>query len=61
MDERITNKIQEMKEKVSGIEDMIEEINTSVKENVKAKKFLTQNIRNLVYHEKAKLKNNSNI
>lgn len=50
-----------MKEKVSGIEDMIEEINTSVKENVKAKKFLTQNIRNLVYHEKAKLKNNSNI
>jgi methyl-accepting chemotaxis protein len=61
LDERITNKIQEMKEKVSGIEDMIEEINTSVKENVKAKKFLTQNIRNLVYHEKAKLKNNSNI
>jgi hypothetical protein len=31
-----------MEERISGIEDTIAETNTSVKENVKAKKFLTQ-------------------
>jgi hypothetical protein len=33
----ITNKIQEMEERISGIENTIEEMNTSVKENVKSK------------------------
>jgi hypothetical protein len=32
---------------VSGIEDTIEEINTLVKENVKSKKFLTQDIQEI--------------
>jgi uncharacterized coiled-coil protein SlyX len=40
----ITNRIQEMGERISGIEDMIEEINTAVKENAKYKKFMTQNV-----------------
>jgi hypothetical protein len=34
-------------ERMSGIEDIIEEIHTSVKENVKSKKFLTQNIQEI--------------
>jgi len=33
----ITNEIQEMEERISGIEDTIEEIDTSAKENVKSK------------------------
>ena len=32
---------------MSGIEDTIEEINTLVKENVKSKKFLTQDIQEI--------------
>jgi archaellum component FlaC len=35
--------IQEMEEKISGVEDTIEDIETSVEENTKCKKFLTQN------------------
>ena len=42
-----TNKIQEMKEKISGVEGTIEEIDTSVKENTKCKKVLTQNIQEI--------------
>jgi hypothetical protein len=42
-DAGMTNRIQEMKERIWGVEDTIEEIDTSVKENVKARKFLTQN------------------
>lgn len=33
-----------MQRRILGIEDMIEEINMSVKENVKFENFLTQNI-----------------
>ena len=40
----ITNSIQEIEERISGVEDTIEEINISVKENVKSKKFMTENI-----------------
>jgi hypothetical protein len=40
----MTNRIQEMEERISGIDDTIEEIHTSVKENTKSKKFLTENI-----------------
>ena len=42
-----TNIIQEMEERISGIEDMIEEMDTLVKENVKSRKFLTQNIQEI--------------
>jgi methionine synthase II (cobalamin-independent) len=34
----IGNKIQEMEDRISGIEDTVEEIDTSVKENAKLKK-----------------------
>ena len=36
-----------MEDIFSGVEDTIEEIDTSVKENVKSKKFLTQNIQEI--------------
>ena len=44
IDARITNKIQEIEERISGVEDSIEDIDTMVKENTKHRKFLTQNI-----------------
>ena len=37
----ISNRIQEIEEKFWGIEDTVEEIHTSIKENVKYKNFLT--------------------
>jgi hypothetical protein len=40
----ITNRIQEIEERISGAEDIIENIDTTVKENAKCKKLLTQNI-----------------
>lgn len=43
-----TNKIWEMEERILGIEDTIEKMNISVKENVKPKKkVLTKNTKNL--------------
>jgi uncharacterized coiled-coil protein SlyX len=46
IDASITNRIQEIEERISGAEDTIENIDTTVKENAKAKskKLLTQNI-----------------
>ena len=41
---KLTNRVQEMEERISGIEDKIEEMDTSVKQNVKYKKFQAQNI-----------------
>ena len=38
----ITNKMQDMEERISGVDDNIEEIDSSVKENTKSNKFLTQ-------------------
>ena len=38
-DASITNRIQEMEERIPGTEDTIEEIDISVKENAKSKKF----------------------
>jgi hypothetical protein len=35
--------IQEMEERISGAEDSIEDIDTTIKENAKCKKILTQN------------------
>jgi chromosome segregation ATPase len=43
----ITNRIQEMEERNSGAEDAIENIDTTIKENVKCKKILTQNIQKI--------------
>jgi hypothetical protein len=38
------NRIQWMEERISGAEDSIENMETKIKENVKSKKILTQNI-----------------
>ena len=43
----ITNGIQEIEERISGVEDTVEEIDTIVKENSKCKKLLTQNIQEI--------------
>ena len=43
----ITNRIQETEERISGAEDTVEEINTTVKENSKHKKLLTQSIQEI--------------
>jgi hypothetical protein len=42
-DVNITNRIQEIEEKISGVE----EIDTTVKENSKQKEFLTQSIQEI--------------
>ena len=39
IDESITNRIQEIEERISGVEATLEDIDTSVKENTKHKKF----------------------
>ena len=41
IDARITNRIQEIEERISGAEDTIENIDTTIKENAKSKKLLT--------------------
>jgi len=41
------NRIQEMEERISGAEDSIEIIDSTVKENVKRKKLLVQNIQEI--------------
>jgi len=43
IDASITNRIQEIEERISGAEDTIENIDTIIKDNVKHKKLLTQN------------------
>ena len=43
----ISNRIQEMEERISGAEDSIENIGTTVKENTKCKSILTQNIQEI--------------
>jgi len=46
-DTSITNRIQEIEERISGAEDSIEIIVTIVKDNVKQKKLLVQNIQEI--------------
>ena len=59
IDASITNRIQEIEERVSGAEDTIEHTDTTIKENVKCKKILTQNIQEIQdTMRKPKLKNN---
>ena len=43
IDASITNRIQEIERRISGAEDTKENIDTTVKENPKCKKLLTQN------------------
>jgi hypothetical protein len=44
IDASISNRIQEMEERSSGAEDSIENMGTTIKENTKCKKILSQNI-----------------
>ena len=41
------NRIQEMEERISGAKDSIENIGTTIKENTKCKRILTQNIQEI--------------
>jgi wobble nucleotide-excising tRNase len=43
----ITNRIQEMEDRISGAKHSIENIRTTIKENAKCKKILTQNIQEI--------------
>ena len=47
IDESISNRIQEMEERISGAEDTIENIDTTVRDNAKCKQLLTQNIQEI--------------
>jgi hypothetical protein len=49
-----------MEERISGVEDTIEEIDTLVRENVKFIKSLAKHPGNLGYYETTKPKNNKN-
>lgn len=44
---RLTNKIEEMEERITGIEDSIKEMNITVKENMKSKNISCTNIREI--------------
>jgi hypothetical protein len=44
-----SNRIQEMEERISSAEDSIEKISTTIKENAKCKRILTQNIQEIQY------------
>ena len=44
IDASITNRVQEIEERISGAKDTIGNIDTIVKESAKCKKLLTQNI-----------------
>ena len=46
-DASIANRIQKLEVRISGVEDTIEQIVISVKEIVKFKEFLTQNIQDI--------------
>jgi hypothetical protein len=46
-DASISNRIQEIEERISGTVDTIENIDTTIKENAKCKKILTQNIQEI--------------
>ena len=47
VDVSISNRIQETEEIISGAEDSIENMDTTIKENAKCKKILTQNIQEI--------------
>ena len=47
IDSSISNRIQEMEERISGAEDSLEKISTTIKENAKCKKILTQKMQEI--------------
>jgi hypothetical protein len=47
IDKRIINKIQDMGQRISCVEDTTEGMDTTIKENATCKKFLTQNIQEI--------------
>jgi hypothetical protein len=47
IDASISNRKQEMEERISGAEDSIENIGTTIKDNTKRKKILTQNVQEI--------------
>jgi uncharacterized coiled-coil protein SlyX len=47
IDASISNRIQEMEERISGAEDSIENMGITIKENKKCKKTLTKNIQEI--------------
>jgi hypothetical protein len=47
IDTSISNRIQEMEERILGAEDSIESMDTKIKENAKCKKILIQNIQDI--------------
>jgi uncharacterized coiled-coil protein SlyX len=47
IDASITNRIHEIEERISGVEDTIGNIDTAIRENAKSKKLLTQNIQEI--------------
>ena len=47
IDASITNRIQETEKKISGAEDTIENIDTTIKDNTKPKRLLTQNVQEI--------------
>jgi uncharacterized coiled-coil protein SlyX len=47
IDANITNRIKEIEDRISDTEDTIESIDTTVKENAKCKKILSQNIQEI--------------
>jgi hypothetical protein len=51
IDASISNRIQEMEERISGAEDSIENMGTTIKENAKCQKILTQTSRKSRTHE----------
>jgi uncharacterized coiled-coil protein SlyX len=56
----ITNRIQEMENRISNIEDVIQGMTTQGKENIKSTKFSTQNIQEICNSmKKIKPKRNS--
>jgi hypothetical protein len=47
IDVSISNRIQEVEERISGAEDFIQNMDTTIKENAKLKKIITQNIQEI--------------
>ena len=47
IDASISNRIKEMEERISGVEDSIEYVDRTIKENAKCKKILIQNIQEI--------------
>jgi predicted nucleic acid-binding Zn-ribbon protein len=58
IDASITNRIQEIEERISGAEDTIDIIDTTFKENAKYKKLLTQSLQAPGHNVKTKPKDN---